>query len=71
MSNLLLNYFFETEEAEGFMPIYTRNSITDELHSIFDFRTDYRIITKKSMNEIISYTKNSRSSQRKRAKLKE
>lgn len=59
---------FTNITAEGFMPIYTRNSLTDELHSVFDFRTDYRIITKKSMNEIISYTKNSRSSQRKRAK---
>ena len=54
--------------SDGFIPAYTRSKITDDLHRIFDFRTDYQIIPKRSMNEIISYTKNSRSSQRKRAK---
>ena len=54
--------------SDGFIPAYTRNKVTDDLHMVFDFRTDYQIIPKKSMNEIISYTKNSRSSQRKKAK---
>ena len=51
----------------GYVPIYTRSELTDELHIIFDFKTDYRIIEKKKINEIISYTKNSRSSKKKRA----
>ncbi len=59
---------FANIASEGFIPTYTRSDITDDLHRIFDFRTDYQIISKKSMNEIISYTKNSRSSQRKRAR---
>ena len=59
---------FTNIPSDGFIPAYTRTKETDDLHRIFDFRTDYQIIPKKSMNEIISYTKNSRSSQRKRAK---
>ena len=59
---------FTNIPSDGFIPTYTRTNLTDDLHRIFDFRTDYQITTKKKMNEIISYTKNSRSSQRKRAK---
>ena len=59
---------FTNIPSDGFIPAYTKTKETDDLHRIFDFRTDYQIIPKKSMNKIISYTKNSRSSQRKKEK---
>ena len=36
---------------------YTRNKITDDLHSIFGFRTDYEITSAKNMRNIIKNTK--------------
>ena len=41
----------------GFIPAYTRNDLTDKLHEIFGFRTDYEILSKASMRKIISQTK--------------
>ncbi len=67
----LVEMNFVNIASEGFIPTYTRSNITDDLHHIFDFRTDYQIVSKKSMNEIISYTKNSRSSQKKRSKIQQ
>ena len=42
---------------DGYVPAYTRNDFTDDLHNIFGFRTDYQIITNASMRKIISETK--------------
>ena len=42
---------------EGYIPEYTRTDITDKLHEIFDFRTDYQIITPSKMRNIIKNTK--------------
>lgn len=42
---------------EGYIPSFTRNDITDELHDIFKFRTDYEIITPAKMRSIIALTK--------------
>lgn len=42
---------------EGYIPLYTRNDITDNLHSVFGFRTDYEIIPPSKMRSIISLTK--------------
>ena len=36
---------------------YTRTDITDELHKIFKFRTDYQIIKKQRMKNIIHKSK--------------
>lgn len=44
-------------EHEGYSPIYTRNDFTDNLHEVYEFRTDYEIITKKTLKEIIKKTK--------------
>ena len=44
-------------EHEGYSPIYTRNDFTDDLHEAYEFRTDYEIITKKTLKEIIKKTK--------------
>lgn len=39
-------------EEQGFMPVYERQKITDELHEACGFRTDYQFITKRKMKEI-------------------
>ena len=39
-------------KEQGFMPVYERQKITDELHEICGFRTDYEFITKRKMKEI-------------------
>lgn len=40
--------------TEGYIPLYTRNDLTDLLHDSFGFRTDYQIISKKQMNQLLS-----------------
>ena len=42
---------------EGYIPAYTRTDITDDLHNIFGFRTDYQITTPSKMRNIIKNTK--------------
>ena len=43
--------FAELQE-QGFVPLYQRKKITDELHEICGFRTDYEFITKSQMKII-------------------
>ena len=43
--------------ANGYIPSYTRTELTDTLHKMFGFRTDYEFITKSSMRSIIKETK--------------
>lgn len=42
----------------GYIPAYKRTTLTDELHEKYGFRTDYEIIGKKKMRNIIKNTKN-------------
>lgn len=44
-------------QYNGYIPAYTRTEITDDLHEIFKFRTDFEIIGKKKMRNIIKNTK--------------
>lgn len=44
-------------DSDGYIPVYTRNSFTDDLHACFPFRTDKQIILKKAMKKIISQSK--------------
>lgn len=44
-------------QYNGYIPAYTRTDITDALHEKFEFRTDYEIIGKKKMRNIIKNTK--------------
>lgn len=39
--------------GDGYIPTYTRTNLTDELHEIFNFRTDYEINTIKQINKIL------------------
>ena len=43
--------FAEVKE-QGFIPTYKRESITDALHEVFGFRTDYQFITKRKIKTI-------------------
>lgn len=39
-------------QKQGFMPLYKREVITDDLHEVFGFRTDYQFISKSNMRTI-------------------
>lgn len=43
--------FAEIQE-QGFIPLYKREKITDDLHEVCGFRTDYQFITKSKMRSI-------------------
>ena len=43
--------FAEIQE-QGFIPLYKRETITDALHEVCGFRTDYQFITKSKMRTI-------------------
>ena len=43
--------------GEGYIPTYTRTDITDTLHDVFAFRTDYQITSQKNMRKILNLTK--------------
>lgn len=44
-------------KESGYIPSYKRTKLTDSLHSIFGFRSDFEFISKASMRKIISKTK--------------
>ena len=41
----------------GYIPSYRRTDLTDELHKVFGFHTDYEFISKTTMRCIIKSTK--------------
>ena len=43
---------FSDIEEQGFQPAYERQEITDALHEVCGFRTDYQFISKRRMKEI-------------------
>ena len=47
----------EYESEEGYIPLYTRNDITDELHEKYEFRTEYEITTENKMKKILKNIK--------------
>ena len=48
----LKNMNFASVQGQGFIPLYKRDKLTDKLHEICGFRTDYEFITKKDMKTI-------------------
>ncbi len=44
--------------GNDYIPSYTRTDLTDDLHKVFDFRTDYQIINEKNIKKICKQTKN-------------
>lgn len=51
LSTLKAMNFADIEE-QGFIPLYKRDKVTNDLHDICDFRTDYQFITKSQMKTI-------------------
>jgi len=56
IQNLRSMNFYEVK-GEGYIPTYTRNDFTDDLHSAFGFRTDYQVMTNRQLKKIIKMTK--------------
>lgn len=48
---------FREITGEGYIPAYTRTDLTDKLHEVSGFRTDYSIISKKELKEILKKSK--------------
>ena len=53
----LREYQFLKITGEGYIPTYTRTLLTDKLHDVFGFRTDYEINSTDKMRGIIKNTK--------------
>lgn len=51
---------FADIQEQGYMPIYKRTKLTDRLHEISGFRTDYEFITKSQMKTIQKNSKSAR-----------
>ena len=49
---ILFNMNFASIQGQGFVPLYKRDKLTDNLHEICNFRTDYEFITKHDMKTI-------------------
>lgn len=54
---VLRSYEFADVQGQGYMPIYESTKLTDELHRICGFETDYEFITKRKMKEVQKLSK--------------
>ena len=50
--DILKKMNFAEIQEQGFIPLYKRERITDDLHDVCGFRTDYQFITKSKMRNI-------------------
>lgn len=50
--NALKKINFASIQEQGFIPVYERTKLTDRLHELCNFRTDYQFITKSQMKTI-------------------
>ena len=53
----LKEYEFADIQGQGFIPIYESTKLTDDLHKVVGFETDYEFITKRKMKEIQKLSK--------------
>ena len=53
----LKGFAFADVQGQGFIPIYEFTKLTDELHKISGFETDYEFLTKSRMREIQKLSK--------------
>ena len=53
----LKNMNFTESIGNGYIPTYTRTDLTDNLHEIFEFRTDYEILSNKNLKNILKNIK--------------
>ena len=50
-------YEFADIQGQGFIPIYKSTKLTDDLHKVVGFETDYEFIPKRKMKEIQKLSK--------------
>ena len=50
--DILKEMNFADIEEQGYMPLYSRTKLTDALHEVCNFRTDYQFISKRKMKTI-------------------
>ena len=50
--NKLKSMNFADIQGQGYIPLYIRDKLTDELHAVCGFNTDYQFITKSQMRTI-------------------
>ena len=55
--NTLRNMKVLESKGDGYIPEYTRTDLTDDLHEIFGFRTDYELNTYKDFKKIFNLIK--------------
>lgn len=55
--NTLRNMNMLEHKGDGYLPEYIRTNLTDDLHDIFGFRTDYEINTYKDFKKIFQHLK--------------
>lgn len=48
---------FHYMDAGAYIPNYTRTDLTDALHEVMGFRTDFEVLTAQEMKKIFSFTK--------------
>ena len=48
---------FLNAKGEGYIPTYTRTDLTDDLHMVFGFRTDYELVSNRQMKEVFKASK--------------
>ena len=46
------------EKGSGYSPAYVRNDLTDDLHNLFGFRTDFEIVPYENFKKIFTQVKN-------------
>ena len=52
--NTLKNMYMVEHKGFGYEPVYERTNITDDLHEILSFRTDYEILSYKKIKKILN-----------------
>ena len=55
--NTLRNMNMRKIDKHGYIPCYSRTALTDDLHQNGNFRTDYELITPKTMAGIVRKSK--------------
>ena len=55
--NALRNMNVLETKGDGYIPEYIRTDLTDDLHELFGFRTDYEINTYKDLKKIFEQIK--------------
>lgn len=50
-------YEYDDISGDGYIPVYERTDLTDALHEISGFRTDFEIVSNRNMRKIFTLMK--------------